>query len=620
MQKGQAKFKRWCGVAKVLGRKIKLIGIPIGLGIAAACATAAFRDFATADSLSDGLAVLITLNAVASGLTYALMGKAAMLKGRTAEGESFGLGVSVMVASSIAGALLGVVHIVWSPDWVWLLPFTAGLLVGAPALIPVLAIQEQHSRRAEVADASSLSGDQEDAREQADHSNASSSGGSGLLRLRPKEFVADPSNPFENDVLGREDEVKTFCSILTGIETPAVLAVDAPWGTGKTAFMRMCAAWIRSSDFPSEDAVIAEFNAWKQSHTGSPIKDIVAAITNQIPEVDDAQQRIATILRREAAKVASGGLVTDEVFEIGEGPNAHVDRFRRNLRGFAEARGSRLIVFVDELDRCRPDYAMEVLECLRHLFDTRGVMVVLTVNQQALKQAVRSLHGLECKDEAERYLKRFVDQTIWLPIADKPTTKEFVQSLWNETGLGDRFQERKYTSLIFEMLLEVPNMSLRDLEQAAYRVATVFASIPGQESSMQESRGQIVLAADHSWIWEQAALGLVVLREADQDVYEAFSDGTDNVANVAQTLRQLCPETDSVVLDRMELALLAAKRNGISPFNDDETRTQYHAGRRKHYDALRERYERWPGLSPQRLPDIEVLFGVIEMVNSATEG
>ena len=168
MQKGQAKFKRWCGVAKVLGRKIKLIGIPIGLGIAAACATAAFRDFATADSLSDGLAVLITLNAVASGLTYALMGKAAMLKGRTAEGESFGLGVSVMVTSSIAGALLGIVHIVWSPDWVWFLPLTAGLLVGAPALIPVLAIQAiqeqpEDSRRAEVADASSLSGDQEDA-------------------------------------------------------------------------------------------------------------------------------------------------------------------------------------------------------------------------------------------------------------------------------------------------------------------------------------------------------------------------------------------------------------------------------------------------------------------------
>ena len=616
MQKGQAKFKRWCGVAKVLGRKIKLIGIPIGLGIAAACATAAFRDFATADSLSDGLAVLITLNAVASGLTYALMGKAAMLKGRTAEGESFGLGVSVMVTSSIAGALLGIVHIVWSPDWVWFLPLTAWLLVGAPALIPVLAIQEQRSRRAEVADALSLSGDQEDAREQTDQSDASSSGGSGLLRLRPKEFVADPSNPFENDVLGRADEVKTFCSILTGIETPAVLAVDAPWGTGKTAFMRMCAAWIRSSDFPSEDAVIADFNAWKQSHTGSPIKDIVAAITNQIPEVDDAQQRIATILQRQAAKVASGGLVTDEVFEIGEGPNVHVDRFRRDLRTFAEARGGRLIVFVDELDRCRPDYAMEALECLRHLFDTRGVLVVLTVNQQALNQAVRSLHGLE--DGAERYLKRFVDQTIWLPIADKPTTKDFVRSLWSETGLSARFQDDTWTSQTFEMLLELPNMHLRDLEQAVYRVATVFASI-----SQKIRSGELVFVVDHSWVWELAALGLVVLREADRDIYKAFSDGTDNVANVAQTLRQLCPETDSFVLDRMEKALLAAKRNGVSPFNNDKTRSQYRqssAGRRvKDYDKLREQYENYM-LSPERLPDIEVLFRVIEMVNSATEG
>ena len=274
------------------------------------------------------------------------------------------------------------------------------------------------------------------------------------------------------------------------------------------------------------------------------------------------------------------------------------------------------IVFVDELDRCRPDYAMKALECLRHIFDTRGVLVVLTVNQQALNQAVRSLHGLE--DGAERYLKRFVDQTIWLPIADKPTTKEFVRSLWNETGLSARFQDDTWTSQTFEMLLELPNMHLRDIEQAAYRVATVFASI-----SRKIRSGELFFVVDHSWVWELAALGLVVLREADRDIYKAFSDGTDNVANVAKKLRQLCPDTNPFVLDRMEIALLAAKRNGVSPFNDDETRSQYgrfSLGRSVEvYDKLREQYEKYM-LSPERLPDIEFLFSVIEMVNSATEG
>ena len=73
----------------------------------------------------------------------------------------------------------------------------------------------------------------------------------------------------------------------------------------------------------------------------------------------------------------------------------------------------------------------------------------------------------------------------------------------------------------------------------------------------------------------------------------------------------------------MEIALLAAKRNGVSPFNDDKTRSQY--GRFslgssvEQYDKLREQYEKYM-LSPERLPDIESLFNVIEMVNSGTEG
>ena len=588
-------------------RIFKLLAIPAGVGVAAAWASLAFRDSATTDGLNDGLAVLITLNAVASGLTYALIGKAVMLKGRTSEGGSFGLAVSVMVICSIGGALLGIVHIVWSPSWVWFLPIAAGLLVGAPTLIPVLAIQEHRSRVAEVGALLKESVDQDTNEDVVVRSDGSIPDSPGLLRVRPKEFIADPSNPFKNDVLGREAQVKPFCSILAGIETPGVLSVDAPWGTGKTAFMKMCSAWIRSADFASRDVAIAEFNAWKQSHTGSALKDIVAAVTSQIPEVNDAQQRVAALLRREATKVASGGLIPDEVFEIGEVSNAHIDRFRKSLGIFAEASG-RLIIFVDELDRCRPDYAMQVLECLRHLFDARGVLVVLTVNQEALNQAVGSLRGLE----GERYLRRFVDQTIWLPPPDKTSIKRFVQFQWNQTGLRDRVKETNYTNHMFETLLSRPDTSLRDLEQAAHRVAMVFASIPYGTDKTDWG--------DPWWAWEQAAMTLMILRETDKDLYQGFADGSVEVFDVAEALHDEPPTTDTTILERMELALLVATRNGVSSIQNDDTRVKYHEDKRgEHYDKLRTRYQETTLLTSQ-LPDIDFLFEAIELVNSAAEG
>ena len=60
----------------------------------------------------------------------------------------------------------------------------------------------------------------------------SASEDSGLLRLRHREFVADPSEPFKNDVLEREPQVKAFCAVLAGIEAPAVLSLDAGWVRG----------------------------------------------------------------------------------------------------------------------------------------------------------------------------------------------------------------------------------------------------------------------------------------------------------------------------------------------------------------------------------------------------
>ena len=127
-----------------------------------------------------------------------------------------------MVVNSLFGVLAGIVHLVWSPDWVILLPFAAGFLVGTPALLPVLAAQERRAQRAEARQAAQrLTDDEEDIEEQDTPTDDSASEDSSLLRLRHREFVADPSDPFKNDVLGREPQVKAFCAVLAGIEAPA---------------------------------------------------------------------------------------------------------------------------------------------------------------------------------------------------------------------------------------------------------------------------------------------------------------------------------------------------------------------------------------------------------------
>ena len=495
----------------------KVVREPLALGIAAAIATAIFSGKADPDALNVGLATLITVNAVVVGLVYATMQKALSLTTNTDERESYAFGVSVMVVTSIFGVLAGVVHLVWSPEWAGFLPFTAGCLVGAPALLPVLAVQERLAQRAEAVQAAhSLTADEE-VEEQDTPTSEAASENSGLLRLRHREFVADPSDPFKNDLLGREPQIKAFCAVLAGIEAPAVLSLDAGWGTGKTAFVTMCSAWMRSEASPHSDVAVVEFNAWTQSYTGEPLKDIVDAVTSKITDADDERRKkIARLLDQQAARVASGGMVPDGIGADEEGPRRDTLRFKKTLRSFVTTSGGRLVVFIDEVDRCRPDYATGVLEKVRHIFDVAGVVVVLAVNREALEHAVGGLHG--SKEAAERYMRRFVDQATRLTDPSDDTTVKFLEHLYEATGIRSRMKRDNYTRLMFETLARPQHSSLRDLEQAVHRAAFVLASIPPASDDPFDNSNPM-------WAWEQTAMTLMILREANRDAYRRFVSG-----------------------------------------------------------------------------------------------
>ena len=602
-------FKSWREDRRRRRKAARPFRVPLVLGVAAAVATLIFLDEADPDALNLGLTTLITVNAVVVGLSYATMQKLQSLKAKTDEADSYAHGVADMVTYSLLGILAGIVHLVWSPANGVLLLFAAFGLVSAPTLLPVLARQERRAQEAEAREAAqSLTADEDDIEEADAPTDETTSGDSGLLRLRHREFVANPSDPFKNDVLGREPQVKAFCAVLAGIEAPAVLSLDAGWGTGKTAFVKMCSAWIRSEAFAHSDASVVVFNAWTQSYTGEPLKDIVDAVTSKITDADDERRKkTARLLELQAARVASGGMVPDGIVADGVGPRRDTVRFKKTLRSFVSDGGERLVVFIDELDRCRPDYAIGVLEKVRHIFDVAGVVVVLAINREALEQAVGGLHG--SRDAAERYMRRFVDQATRLTDPSDDTTVKFLEHLYQETGISSRMKQKNYRRLMFEALARPEHSSLRDLEQAVHRAAFVLASIP--RGSDDDS--------DPMWAWEQAAMTLMILREVNREAYRRFVSGYGDAFDAGQGLRA-SPSGGSplnvteTVLQRMELALLLAKRNGMEPMLNDQFWNRYDdAGLEEHGKKMQELYGKFLGRIMGHQPEIEYLAGLIEM-------
>ena len=75
------------------------------------------------------------------------------------------------------------------------------------------------------------------------------------------------------------------------------------------------------------------------------------------------------------------------------------------------------MVMINELDRCRPSYAVELLEVAKHLFSADRIVFVLAVNCDQLAHSVTALYGNDF--DAEGYLRRFFDVDFQLPEPDR---------------------------------------------------------------------------------------------------------------------------------------------------------------------------------------------------------
>ena len=172
-----------------------------------------------------------------------------------------------------------------------------------------------------------------------------------------------------------------------------------------------------------------------------------------------------------------------------------------------------VVVFIDELDRCRPAYALQLLDAVRCLLSVDGLVIVLSVNRDELCHSVEAIYGPSFN--TDRYLRRFVDLSIGLPVPDEEDLSSFLTLMLETSGLVSHFRSDGYERPMLEMVADLPGCSLRDVQQAVHLAAVAVASI-------EPSSGFL---PDPSAMKRQAAVALVVLRILDNKAYQRLCRG-----------------------------------------------------------------------------------------------
>ncbi|MCL2791301.1 MAG: KAP family NTPase [Desulfobulbus sp.] len=322
------------------------------------------------------------------------------------------------------------------------------------------------------------------------------------LDLLPADY--DSKDPWAKDLVkDRETLALTLTKKIRASQNPYVIGINSEWGTGKSLFLCMWHDWLLYCQ-NSNPIPCLYFNAWEYDYAGSPLEAFIACLQAQskkdlpdgtaaLPEkVTDTLKNLLRnaapyikIASKIAASVGSGLPAVGEAAEhlTGDVLALLTDKgdarkeFKQALKEFGQAAwektGCPAIIMVDELDRCRPSFAVELLENIKHLFYVSGIVFVLAVHRTQLRNSFKAVYGLDDSGAAE-YLEKFIDLDVVLPPLD---ALEFCKTHLGTTYplATDRSDTPDVRGMIAGFLAQLSKCSPRRLGQLMCRISILSA-------------------------------------------------------------------------------------------------------------------------------------------------
>jgi len=340
---------------------------------------------------------------------------------------------------------------------------------------------------------------------------------------------------WENDLLDREKEGEFLLKYLLAKyerdkDLPYVLNINSEWGFGKTNFLENMTLDLKEKKHP-----VVYFDAWKNDYTDNPLLAFISELNSSLdsyfsrsPKTKELFKETINAVKNTTISIVSKkltGYAADEVEElyksyIDDSESDSVDNnskenefeqgvasiiakaseislqehqtiknsietFKINMAKLLkrldnmESKKLPMFIMIDELDRCRPNYAIELLENIKHLFDVPGIYFIVATDSRQLAHSIKAVYGSDFS--SERYLKRFFNQEYNLL---EPDSYIFAKSLFEKNNLldntklfspinGELNNNSNAIVELFRLYSDFFQLSLRDQEQCVDLISAI---------------------------------------------------------------------------------------------------------------------------------------------------
>lgn len=227
------------------------------------------------------------------------------------------------------------------------------------------------------------------------------------------------SHPFHDDLLDLRPFAETISNIVVSTKDPFVFSINSPYGTGKTFFLRRLHCLLEQ-----KGCLCVSYNAWESDFYDNPLIALISELINQLQIKSEDFKNI----EKEGVELSSASIGFSFLFNADIGLqkkenflNSYKEykdlkyNFISALKIFTEKLEKPLVFIIDELDRCRPDYAIKTLEVIKHFFNIPNVNFIIGVDRKQIESIVKVLYGANIDNNCDEYLRKFIDQDFYLP-------------------------------------------------------------------------------------------------------------------------------------------------------------------------------------------------------------
>ncbi len=329
-----------------------------------------------------------------------------------------------------------------------------------------------------------------------------------ILSANTRSYVGESA--FADDRLDRRQLAEKLTGYLERLNDGAVIAIDAPWGEGKTWFGQNWNLHLKGEGYKT-----IYIDAFEQDYIEDPFVLLASEIVNMTEDRSQAKTKLskkAVNVTKATLSIGSkvgmglftkyvlGGVdlgdevekaigeasaetaqlssrLIEESFEKYEQNKLTIAAFKEELAKYAVLHEKPIVIFIDELDRCKPNFAVNLVERIKHFFDVPNIVFVLLLNREQLEKAVKGVYGSET--DASAYLGKFVNFFFALP---SPAQNNFdaerkLNRFIELTMQKYKFRrEAQHDGFLNYLKFWAPrfDMSLRDIEKAVALYAFAY--------------------------------------------------------------------------------------------------------------------------------------------------